>query len=150
MRIHDGVIRWKYFPRYWLFVRGIHRPPVNFTHKGQWRGALMFYLICAWINGWVNNSEAGDLRRHRTHYCVTVMWSSSHSSRNPSAVWWGPAVYSRYGPRFGDRRVPPVICWPCPGNGRNQGWSPPFGWQPLCVLWPSDGAYLYAGTWALS
>ena len=22
-------------------------------------------LICAWINGWVNNREAGDLRRHR-------------------------------------------------------------------------------------
>ena len=24
-------------------------------HKGQWRGALMFYLICARINDWVNN-----------------------------------------------------------------------------------------------
>ena len=28
-----------------------------------------------WINGWVNNGEAGDLRRHRTHYDVTVMRS---------------------------------------------------------------------------
>ena len=34
---------------------------------------LMFSLICAWINGWVNNREAGDLRRHRGHYDVTVM-----------------------------------------------------------------------------
>ena len=42
-------------------------------HKGQSRGALMFSLICAWINGWVNNHEAGDLRRHRAHYDVTVM-----------------------------------------------------------------------------
>ena len=33
----------------------------------------MFSLICAWINGWVNNREAGDLRRHRAHYDVTVM-----------------------------------------------------------------------------
>ena len=33
----------------------------------------MFSLICAWINGWVNNREAGDLRRHRTHYDVTIM-----------------------------------------------------------------------------
>ena len=41
--------------------------------KGQWRGALMFSLICAWINSWVNNREAGDLRRHHTHYDVTVM-----------------------------------------------------------------------------
>ena len=32
-----------------------------------------FLLICAWINGWVNNREAGDLRRHHTHYDVTVM-----------------------------------------------------------------------------
>ena len=47
------------------FVRGIHRPPVNSPHKGQWRGALMFSLICAWIKGWINNGEAGDLRRHR-------------------------------------------------------------------------------------
>ena len=47
--------------------------PVNSPHKGQWRGALMFSLICVWINGWVNNREAGDLRRHRCHYDVNVM-----------------------------------------------------------------------------
>ena len=34
---------------------------------------LMFSLICTRINGWVNNGEAGDLRRHRAHYDVTVM-----------------------------------------------------------------------------
>ena len=61
------------FPRYWPFVRGIHRFPVNSPHKGQWRGVLMFSLICVWINGWVNNREAGDLRRYRAHYDVTVM-----------------------------------------------------------------------------
>ena len=43
------------------------------THKGQWRGALMFSLICARINGWVNNGEAGDLRRHGVHYDVIIM-----------------------------------------------------------------------------
>ena len=53
--LHDDVIKWKRFPRYWPFVRGIHRSPVNSPHKGQWRGALMFYLICARINTWVNN-----------------------------------------------------------------------------------------------
>ena len=47
--------------------------PVNFPHKGQWRGALMFSLICVWINRWVNNREAGDLRRYRAHYDVMVM-----------------------------------------------------------------------------
>ena len=58
---------------YWPFVRGIHQSPVNSPRKGQWRGPLMFSSICAWINGWVNNREAGDLKRHRTHYDVTVM-----------------------------------------------------------------------------
>ena len=45
----------------------------KFPVQKQWRGALMFSLICAWINGWVNRREAGDLRRHRAHYDVTVM-----------------------------------------------------------------------------
>ena len=71
--LHDDVIKWKHFPRYWPCVRGLHRSPVNSTHKGQWGGALMFCLICVWINGWVNNREAGDLRRHRAHYDVIVM-----------------------------------------------------------------------------
>ena len=48
---HDDVTKWKHFPRYWPFVRGIHRPPVNSPHKRQWRGALLFSLICAWITG---------------------------------------------------------------------------------------------------
>ena len=83
--VHDDVIKWKHFPRYWPFVRGIHRSPVNSPQKGQWRGALMFSLICVWINGWANNREAGDLRRYCAHYDVTVMkvfsetlpWSTS-------------------------------------------------------------------------
>ena len=75
---HDGVIKWKHFPRYWPFVRGIHRSPVNSPHKGQWRGALILSLICTWINGWVNNGEAGDLIRHRVRYDVIVM--SEHIS----------------------------------------------------------------------
>ena len=47
--------------------------PVNSPHKGQWRGALMFSLICVWTNDWVHNHEAGDLRRSRVHYDVNVM-----------------------------------------------------------------------------
>ena len=73
----DELSWWRHqmenFQRYWPFVRGIHRYPVNSPHKGQWRRALMFSLICARVNGWVNNGEAGDLRRNRAHYGVTVM-----------------------------------------------------------------------------
>ena len=67
-----------YFPRCWPFVRGIHRSTMNSFHKGQWLAALMFSLICAWINGCVNIREAGDLRRNRDHYDVTVMRCNHH------------------------------------------------------------------------
>ena len=70
---HDDVIKWKHFPRDWPFVRGIHRSLVNSLRKGQSRGALMFSLICAWINGWVNNREAGDLKHRRAHYDIIVI-----------------------------------------------------------------------------
>ena len=63
---YDVVIKWRQFPRYWPFVRGIHRSPVNSPHKGQWRGALMLSLICVWLNGWINNREAGDLTPSRS------------------------------------------------------------------------------------
>ena len=93
---HDDVIKWKHFPRYWAFVRGNHRSPMNSPNKGHCRGALMFSLICAWINGWVNNREVGDLRRHRAHCDITVMVKSlecyqAHGIHNkvcPSAFIW--------------------------------------------------------------
>ena len=72
---HDDVMKWKHFPRNWPFVQGIHRSPVNSPHKGQCRVALMFYLICPWINTWVNNCGAGDLRCNRAHYDIIVMRS---------------------------------------------------------------------------
>ena len=70
---HDDIIKWKHFPRYRPFVRGIHRGPVNSPYQGLWRGAFIFSLIYAWINRWVNNREAGDLRCYRAHYGVIIM-----------------------------------------------------------------------------
>ena len=89
---HDDVIKWKHFPRYWPFGRRIHRSPVNSPHKVQWSGDLMFSLICDWINGWVNNSEADDLRRHRYplwHHCnehFTEYYGCHYTSMNWSQV----------------------------------------------------------------
>ena len=57
VHLHDEVIKWKHFPRYWPFVRWIHWSLVVSCHKGQWREALMFSLICAWTNGWANNRD---------------------------------------------------------------------------------------------
>ena len=91
---HDDVIKWKHFPRYWPFVREIHRPPVNSPHKGQWLGTLMFPLICIWINGWLNNGEAGDLRRFRFHYDVTVMLRLCYSETYPVAPCYVHCLFS--------------------------------------------------------
>ena len=72
---HDDIIKWKHFPCNWPFVRGIHQPPVDSPHKGQWREALMFSLICAWTNGWANNQDVGDFRCHSTHYDIRTKMS---------------------------------------------------------------------------
>ena len=84
---HADVIKWKHFLRYWSFVRGSHRSLVNSPHKGQWRGALMFSLICQWTHGWVNNRGAGDLRRHCAHYDVIVIKWIPHLQLNPTNSW---------------------------------------------------------------
>ena len=84
------VIKWKLFPRYWPFMWGIHRSRGNSSHKGQWRGALMFSLICAWASGWANNRNAGDLGRHCPHYDVTVIqcpdWTFVFGTHSDEAV----------------------------------------------------------------
>ena len=49
--LDDDVIKWKHFLRYWPFVLGIHWFPMNSPHRGQWRRALVFSLICVWIYG---------------------------------------------------------------------------------------------------
>ena len=68
---HDNVIKWKHFPRYWSFVRGIHRSPVNSPHKGQWRGALLFSFelrlnkrLSKQSLGWRFETPSCSLRRH--------------------------------------------------------------------------------------
>ena len=89
----DDIIKWKHFPRNWPFVRGIHRLPMNSPHKGQWRGALMLSLICAWINGWVNNGEAGDWDA-----IVLIMtspqWSIGSWMEHIKAEFVGELIYS--------------------------------------------------------
>ena len=127
--LHDDFIKWKHFPRYWSFVRGIHRSPVNSPHKGQWRRALIFSLICAWMDDWVNNREACNLRRHCAHYDVIVMdmrWSITLLS--PMAVTanhvsmhmpWGPLnLFHKSIPR---------------PTSRNTSWD--LRGDPICLPW---------------
>ena len=56
-------------------------------HKGQWCGTLMFSLICAWTNGWVNNRDTSDLRRRRAHCDVTVMFQWTLYYQHITLMW---------------------------------------------------------------
>ena len=86
IKVNNDNIQWKQFTVavhvYPQFTVAVHvyqwhnvshnRSSVNCPHKGQSRGALMSYLICALTNGWVTIRDAGDLRPHRAHYDVIV------------------------------------------------------------------------------
>ena len=76
-RVHTPIIWCRHqmetFSALLALFQGIHMSPVNSFYKGQWRRALIFSLICACINNWINNREAGVLRRHCAHYDVIVM-----------------------------------------------------------------------------
>ena len=63
-----------------LLALCVGNSPVNSPHKGQWRGALLFSLICAGINDWVNNRAAGDLRPRRAPNDVTVKFLRSSNT----------------------------------------------------------------------
>ena len=56
--------------------------------EGQRRGALKFHLICRWTYGWANHWDAGDLRRHRAHYDVTVILGPSWIHVMSSLIGW--------------------------------------------------------------
>ena len=77
-------------------VRGIHPSPVNSLHKGHWRGALMYSLICARINSWINNREAGDLRRHRAHYDVYQEEMLYTFQRKCTHLQWEQYIWRRH------------------------------------------------------
>ena len=71
---YGGITWWRHqmetFSALLAFCVGNSPVTGEFPSQRQWREALMFSQICAWINGWVNN---GDWRRHRAHYDVIVM-----------------------------------------------------------------------------
>ena len=73
--------------------------PVISLHKGQWCGSLMFSLIGAWLNGWISNGEAGDLRHHHAHYGVTVIDLGMRYPKSPSS-------------RYGSGHKSAAVLWP--------------------------------------
>ena len=60
-----------------------HRWPPPPPPQGQWRGMLLFTFICAWMN----NREAGDLKRQRSHYDITVIFIDKGTYLNYDILW---------------------------------------------------------------
>ena len=86
---HDDVIKWKHFPRYWPFVRGIHRSPVA-------SGAELWCFLGSAPEQTVEqtiDTPAGDLRRRRAHYDITVMtitpkvYGGRHIANDKLDIW---------------------------------------------------------------
>ena len=69
--VHYDVVKWKHFPHYRPFVRGIHG---GFPSQRPVTRNLDVFLDLRWTKGRTNNRDTGDLRRHRAHYDVTVMF----------------------------------------------------------------------------
>ena len=168
---HDDAIKWKHFPRYWPFVRGIHRSPVNSPHESQWRGALMFLWFMPWINGWANNREAGVLRRQHANYDVIVClyqcqwsnpngWVSVHVSSHMMTSWLCEGYPPINGPINGGFHKGPVMrsvevffnfdfnCWI---NSRNAADSRRHGIhiQDVTVMIKRDVVYMLHVVWHL-
>ena len=88
---HDDVIKWTHLPRYWPFVRGIHKYPVNSPHKGQWRGALMFALnkrLSKQSWGWWFETSSCPLWRHCNGVInLSIKWISGLRFTGQNSIW---------------------------------------------------------------
>ena len=116
---HDDVIKWKHLMRYWPFVPGIHRSPVNSPHKGQRRGALMFF-ICAWINDqrlcWWFESPSRSLWRHCNdviipYISVPFQMSEARTSCHEDEEAGSALHLSHHPRRAGPWRGKQSLCW---------------------------------------
>ena len=79
--IHSNVLIiswWRHqveaFSALLAFCAGISPVTGEFPAQRPVTQSLIFSLNCAWTNSWTNNGDAGDLRRHRAHYDVIVMY----------------------------------------------------------------------------
>ena len=83
---HDDVIKWKHFPRYWPFVRGIHRSPVNSPHKRPVTRSFDIYFdlrlnkrLSKQSRCWWLETPSRSLWRHRNVYVKSCYNWSSHN-----------------------------------------------------------------------
>ena len=115
----------------------------------------MFSIICTWINGWVNNGQAGDLRRHRAHYDVTVMQAtallkhlkcpvfckSAHPSQLNLFLFFSWNIYERRPWSMGGKRWVSFVMMTS-SNGTIFRVTGPLWGEPLVI-----GGFPHKGSW---
>ena len=91
-REHDDVIKWKHFPRYWAFVWGIHRSPLNSPQRPVARSFDVFYDLR------LNKRLSKQARRWWFEMPSRSLWRHC----NEIAIWRG---------RFGEARLLNLCLW---------------------------------------
>ena len=92
----DDVIKWKHFPRYRPFVRGIRRSPANSLAKVSHVELWVFRWSAPWINGWVNNRQAGDLSSLLFILVLEGLSCEFHTSVLGGSLYWSSGVHCRH------------------------------------------------------
>ena len=89
---HDGCSWWRHqmetFPALLSLCAGNAPVTGEFPAQRPVTRSFNVFLICLWINDWVNNREAGDLRHHCAHYEVTVMYIEVRRCLSLSLLWF--------------------------------------------------------------
>ena len=83
--------------------------PVNSPQRGQWHRALIFSLICAWINGSVNNREAGESSAYRSYDDDVIMVAMASQITSLTIVY--STVYSGEDQRKHQSSALPTVVW---------------------------------------
>ena len=132
---HDDGIKWEHFPRYCPFVMGIHRSLVDSSHKDQWRGVLCFlWSAPKQTVEHANNQDVGDLKRHRAHYCVTIMWIQMviNPHRNTCSLYDFRPI-----PKISSKFIITLRVWPGDAISCHRSWSELVQVMASCLTAPS-------------
>ena len=131
------------------------RSPVNSPHKGQWRGALMFSLICTWMNGWVNKANRRDLIA-----ATGLVFSLKIGFKSLTSMWPGNLMEDLKK----QQRTSSILCQSLciiskPSVNSNWSYSPEMlnlgkNWWFFCPLWPQNWRWpwktirqIFSATW---
>ena len=85
---HDDVIKWRHYPRYWPFVREIHRSPVNSLTKASDAEFDVFFDLC------LNKQLSEQSRRWWFETLWHPLWRQYNANFLHDPPWISPWIKS--------------------------------------------------------